>query len=81
MKQALEISMSFLLGMLFINHIVRPQDIIVFLIGGATYSEASEISKLNATPGIRIILGGTTLHNSNRFFSFHFYYFYTFFSP
>ncbi|RKO89161.1 Sec1-like protein [Blyttiomyces helicus] len=46
----------------------KPQDIIVFMVGGATYAEAREVSKLNAsTPGVRIILGGTTIHNSASF--------------
>ncbi|KAI8923830.1 Sec1-like protein [Entophlyctis helioformis] len=46
----------------------RPQDLIVFMIGGATYGEAREIAKLNATnPGVRIVLGGTTIHNSKSF--------------
>ncbi|KAI9088196.1 Sec1-like protein [Phlyctochytrium arcticum] len=46
----------------------KPQDIIVFMIGGATYAEAYEIHKLNAAnPGVRIVLGGTTVHNSQSF--------------
>ncbi|KAJ8660388.1 hypothetical protein O0I10_003845 [Lichtheimia ornata] len=46
----------------------RPQDIIVFIIGGATFEEARYIAQLNAaTPGVRIVLGGTTIHNSTSF--------------
>lgn len=46
----------------------KPQDIIVFMIGGATYEEAKSVASMNAvTPGIRIILGGTTIHNSETF--------------
>ncbi|KAF9919279.1 vacuolar protein sorting-associated protein 45 [Lobosporangium transversale] len=46
----------------------RPQDIIVFMVGGATYEEARFVAMLNAaTPGTRIILGGTTIHNSQSF--------------
>ncbi|KAJ3412362.1 vacuolar protein sorting-associated protein 45 [Chytridiales sp. JEL 0842] len=46
----------------------KPQDLIVFMIGGTTYAEAREIQRLNATnPGVRIILGGTTIHNSSSF--------------
>jgi hypothetical protein len=38
------------------------------MIGGATYAEAREIQRLNSTtPGVRIILGGTTLHSSATF--------------
>uniref|UniRef100_A0A8K9WNN3 Vacuolar protein sorting 45 homolog n=1 Tax=Oncorhynchus mykiss TaxID=8022 RepID=A0A8K9WNN3_ONCMY len=45
----------------------RPQDIIVFVIGGATYEEALAIYNLNRTvPGVRIVLGGTTIHNTKR---------------
>uniref|UniRef100_A0A8C9NB64 Vacuolar protein sorting-associated protein 45 n=1 Tax=Serinus canaria TaxID=9135 RepID=A0A8C9NB64_SERCA len=36
----------------------RPQDIIVFLIGGATYEEALAVFNLNrSNPGVRIVLG------------------------
>lgn len=46
----------------------RPQDIIVFIIGGATYEEALTVYNLNRTmPGVRIVLGGTTIHNTSSF--------------
>eukprot|EP00128_Syssomonas_multiformis_P005301 Colp12_sorted_trinity150504_noHs@13588 len=46
----------------------RPQDIIVFVVGGATYEEAYFINKLNQTvPGVRIVLGGTNLYNTEGF--------------
>eukprot|EP00112_Aurelia_sp_Birch-Aquarium-sp1_P005793 Seg1658.2 transcript_id=Seg1658.2/GoldUCD/mRNA.D3Y31 product="Vacuolar protein sorting-associated protein 45" protein_id=Seg1658.2/GoldUCD/D3Y31 len=46
----------------------RPQDIIVFMVGGTTYEEAITVYELNkANPGVRIILGGTTVHNSESF--------------
>ncbi|XP_072934166.1 vacuolar protein sorting-associated protein 45 [Epargyreus clarus] len=46
----------------------RPQDIIVFMVGGTTYEEALCVHQLNqAYPGVRIILGGTTIHNSASF--------------
>ncbi|XP_048381658.1 vacuolar protein sorting-associated protein 45 [Stegostoma tigrinum] len=46
----------------------RPQDIIVFIIGGATYEEAQTVYNLNRTnPGVRIVLGGTTIHNTKSF--------------
>ncbi|CAG2213971.1 VPS45 [Mytilus edulis] len=45
----------------------RPQDIIVFVIGGTTFEEALAIHTLNrSSPGIRIIIGGTTVHNFKR---------------
>uniref|UniRef100_A0A671QXJ9 Vacuolar protein sorting-associated protein 45 n=1 Tax=Sinocyclocheilus anshuiensis TaxID=1608454 RepID=A0A671QXJ9_9TELE len=46
----------------------RPQDIIVFIIGGATYEEALTVYNLNRTmPGVRIVLGGTAIHNTKSF--------------
>ncbi|KAJ3055214.1 vacuolar protein sorting-associated protein 45 [Rhizophlyctis rosea] len=46
----------------------KPQDIIIFMIGGATYGEAREISKLTVSnPGVKIIFGGTTIHNAQSF--------------
>jgi vacuolar protein sorting-associated protein 45 len=51
--------------------IVRPQDVIVFIVGGVTYEEALVVHTLNrTTPGVRIVLGGTTVHNSQRSVSF-----------
>ncbi|KAK2117628.1 vacuolar protein sorting-associated protein 45 [Saguinus oedipus] len=52
------------------KHTLRdgPQDIIVFVIGGATYEEALTVYNLNrTTPGVRIVLGGTTVHNTKSF--------------
>lgn len=46
----------------------RPQDIIVFVIGGTTYEEALTVYNLNrSTPGVRIVLGGSSVHNTKRF--------------
>eukprot|EP01113_Clastostelium_recurvatum_P047606 TRINITY_DN851_c0_g1_i4.p1 TRINITY_DN851_c0_g1~~TRINITY_DN851_c0_g1_i4.p1 ORF type:complete len:235 (+),score=68.98 TRINITY_DN851_c0_g1_i4:609-1313(+) len=46
----------------------RPQDVIVFFIGGATYEEALTVSEFNlANPGMRVVLAGTTIHNSETF--------------
>ncbi|KIK57207.1 hypothetical protein GYMLUDRAFT_98832 [Collybiopsis luxurians FD-317 M1] len=54
----------------------RPQDIIIFMIGGTTYEEAKTIAQLNqqqsassggaasSSPGTRLLLGGTCVHNS-----------------
>ena len=45
----------------------RPQDVIVFIVGGATYAEALAVAQLNrATQGVRIVLGGTNIHNFQR---------------
>lgn len=46
----------------------RPQDIIVFIVGGATYEEARLVAEINAsTPAVRIVLGGTSVLNSDAF--------------
>ena len=46
----------------------KPQDIIVFIIGGATYEEAKMVAQVNASsPGVRVVLGGTSMHNSMTF--------------
>lgn len=40
----------------------------MFLIGGVTFEEAKTVSQINASsPGIRIVLGGTSVHNSTTF--------------
>jgi vacuolar protein sorting-associated protein 45 len=48
-----------------------PQEIIVFFVGGTTYEEALTVHELKQTnkniSGVRIILGGTTIHNSKSF--------------
>lgn len=47
----------------------RPQDVIVFMVGGTTYEEAKHVARLNSesgTSGSRILLGGTCIHNSSR---------------
>ena len=40
----------------------------MFIIGGATYEEALAIHMLNrsAPGGVRVVLGGTTVHNTER---------------
>ncbi|KAI0840482.1 Sec1-like protein [Hypoxylon sp. FL0890] len=46
----------------------KPQDIIVFMIGGATYEEAKTVAGINASsPGVRVVLGGTNIHNAATF--------------
>ncbi|KAG8881469.1 vacuolar protein sorting-associated protein 45 [Tulasnella sp. 331] len=47
----------------------RPQDVIVFMVGGTTYEEAHAISKVNRELGnsARVLLGGTCVHNSSSF--------------
>ncbi|XP_076298221.1 vacuolar protein sorting 45 [Lasioglossum baleicum] len=46
----------------------RPQDIIVFMIGGTTYEESLTVYNLNKqNPAVKIVLGGTNVHNSQTF--------------
>lgn len=46
----------------------KPQDIIIFMLGGVTYEEAKMVAQVNASsPGIRVVLGGTSVHNSTTF--------------
>jgi vacuolar protein sorting-associated protein 45 len=46
----------------------KPQDIIVFMVGGTTYEEAKSVAQINASlPGVRVVLGGTAVHNSTTF--------------
>ncbi|KKY25468.1 putative vacuolar protein sorting-associated protein 45 [Phaeomoniella chlamydospora] len=46
----------------------KPQDIIVFMVGGTTYEEAKMVAQVNASvAGVRVVLGGTCVHNSTTF--------------
>ncbi|KAI9832113.1 MAG: vacuolar protein sorting-associated protein 45 [Phylliscum demangeonii] len=46
----------------------KPQEIIVFVVGGVTYEEANAVAQLNATSaGVRLVLGGTAVCNSASF--------------
>ena len=46
----------------------KPQDIFIFIVGGATYEEAKMVAQVNASsPGVRVVLGGTSIHNSSTF--------------
>lgn len=42
---------------------------VIFVVGGVTCEEAATVHKFNTTPGatMRVILGGTSLHNSASF--------------
>ncbi|EOD40431.1 Vps45, SM superfamily protein [Emiliania huxleyi CCMP1516] len=45
-----------------------PVEVIVFMVGGVTYEESRYVSEMNtANPGVRVLLGGTTIHNSASF--------------
>uniref|UniRef100_A0A2P2KR14 Vacuolar protein sorting-associated protein 45-like protein n=3 Tax=Rhizophora mucronata TaxID=61149 RepID=A0A2P2KR14_RHIMU len=46
----------------------RPQDVVIFVVGGTTYEESRCVALQNATnSGIRFILGGSVVLNSKRF--------------
>lgn len=46
----------------------RCQDIIVFIIGGTTYEESLAVHSFNRNnPGFNVLLGGTSIHNSESF--------------
>lgn len=45
---------------------VKPRDVIVFVVGGATYEEARSVALLN-TSDTHVVLGGSTIHNSRSF--------------
>lgn len=46
----------------------KPQDVVVFIIGGSTYEEAKMVAQVNASsPGVRVVLAGTCVHNSESF--------------
>ncbi|XP_072960239.1 vacuolar protein sorting-associated protein 45 homolog [Typha angustifolia] len=46
----------------------RPQDVVIFIVGGTTYEEARSVALYNATnSGTRFFLGGSVVLNSKRF--------------
>ena len=46
----------------------KPQEIMIVMVGGVTYEEAKMVAQVNASsPGVRVVLGGTTIHNSTTF--------------
>ena len=45
----------------------KPVNLIVFIVGGATYEEAKELSTTYNMQEDRVLLGGTYLHNSKSF--------------
>eukprot|EP00250_Pteridium_aquilinum_P035063 c8549_g1_i1 orf=81-1778(+) len=46
----------------------RPQDVVIFIVGGSTYEEARTVAIQNAANnGTRVMLGGSTVLNSAKF--------------
>jgi hypothetical protein len=46
----------------------RPQDVVIFIVGGTTYEESRSVALYNAAnPGVRFFLGGCVVLNSKRY--------------
>ncbi|KAA3457137.1 vacuolar protein sorting-associated protein 45-like protein isoform X1 [Gossypium australe] len=56
------------ISMMLAQSVYRPQEVVIFIVGGTTYEESRSVAQLNASnSGIRFILGGTAVLNSKRF--------------
>eukprot|EP01071_Lankesteria_metandrocarpae_P008458 Lankesteria_metandrocarpae@DN4967_c0_g1_i1.p1 len=53
--------------MLCALYIARFRDVIVFVLGGATYEESRDMKQLAKQFDCRIVLGGSTIHNTSTF--------------
>lgn len=46
----------------------KPPEVLVFIVGGATYEEATKVAEFNtANSSMRVLLGGSCVHNSSSF--------------
>ena len=45
----------------------RPNDVLIFVVGGTTFEEARDVRNLNVGGGQSVVLGGTTVLNSKMF--------------
>lgn len=46
----------------------KVSEVVIFIVGGATYEEAMRVTEFNAAnPSMRVILGGSCIHNSRSF--------------
>lgn len=43
-----------------------PKLVVVFVVGGVTYEEATKVHEINKS-GVKVVLGGTCIHNSSSF--------------
>jgi len=52
-----------------VDNLPLPQEVLIFMVGGMTYEEATKVSEFNeANAGrVRVVLGGSTVHNSTSF--------------
>jgi vacuolar protein sorting-associated protein 45 len=47
---------------------VAPKCVVAFVVGGVTYEEGTKVAEMNiSSPIFKVILGGTTIHNSTTF--------------
>jgi len=45
-----------------------PKEVIIFMVGGATFEEAMSVNSINNSgTGLKVVLGGTCVHNSTSF--------------
>ena len=46
----------------------KPSEVVVYVVGGVTYEEATKVAELNAAnAGVSVVLGGSFVHNSGTF--------------
>jgi len=45
----------------------KTNEVVIFIVGGATYEEAKCVAELNKRPGFNVVLGGTNIVNSKLF--------------
>jgi hypothetical protein len=52
-----------------VENLPLPQEVLIFMVGGVTYEEATKVNEFNrANAGrVRVVLGGSTVHNSTSF--------------
>jgi vacuolar protein sorting-associated protein 45 len=47
---------------------IRPREIVIFMLNGATYEESRFVSYLNEqNPDVNIVLGSNFIHNNRRY--------------
>jgi len=47
----------------------KPQQILIFILGGITFEEACYVAERNMSGNMKILIGGTSIHNSRTFLS------------
>ena len=55
-----------------ISSLSRPQEVVIFIVGGTTYEDSRSVPLKNASnSGIRFILGGSAVLNSKGYVNHH----------